>query len=395
MPAPLSGPGLGLQFPQNYYPSQLQNAPQDPSSNRLALAGGDTFNIPAGDFYIELGCYSVLQYLDPVTNVWVMGNTAGWQGGVVFVKSDGFTLRIANLTGCPVGATITQQGGGWVQASTTITAVGNNSTWLPIIGGALAQLGGTMTAVGAGYGLPPLVMIPPPPPAANNANGVGGIAASAYTALGSGTVSGFTFTNQGAGYPTAPTPVIVPSPFDPNLATGITNATVAFSLTNSGALTGALCTNPGNALATATAITLTIAGAGTNATLVPNVLMAMNACSVTGAGSGYGTLQALLTTVGGAPSVGTIAASANNLRLAWRPRPAQVGLTVTAAANGTIGAQNGAIFDGGLFLASTGAAPNYVIISQPLTATTQAYVGATLALTFGAVNDVVTIQPAP
>lgn len=391
----LSGPGLNLPFPQNYYPSQLNNAPQDPSSNRIGLAGGDVFVIPAGDFYIEMGCYCVLQYLDPVTNVWNMGNTAAWQGGIVFIKSDGFTARIANLTGCPVAATIVTQGGGWVQASTTITAVGNNSTWLPIIGGALAQLGGTMTAVGAGYGLPPLVMIAPPAPAANNANGVGGIAASAWTAIGSGTVSGFTFTNQGAGYPSAPIPIIVPSPFDPNLATGITNATVAFSLTNAGQFTGALCTNPGNALATVTAITLTIGGAGTNATLVPNVLMAMNACSVTGVGSGYGTLQALLTTVGGAPSIGTIAASSNNLRLAWRPRPAQVGLTVTAAANGTLAAQNGAIYDGGLFLASTGVSPNFVIVSQPVTASTQAYVGATLAITYGAVNDVVTIQPAP
>lgn len=391
----LSGPGLGLPFPQNYYPSQLQNAPQDPSSNRLALAPGDAFVIPAGNFYIETGCYCVLQYLDPVTNVWNMTNTAGWRSGVEFIKSDGFTVRIANLTGCPVSASIVTQGGGYVQASTTITAVGNTSTWLPIVGGALAQVGGTMTSVGAGYGVPPLVMIAPPPPAANNANGVGGIQASAWTAIGSGTVSGFTFTNQGAGYPSVPTPVIVPSPFDPNLATGITAATVAFSLGATGILTGALCTNNGNALSTVTAITLTVAGAGTNGTLVPNVLMAMNACSVTGAGSGYGTLQALLTTVGGAPSVGTIAASPNSQRLAWRPRPAQVGLTVTAAANGTIAAQNGAIYDGGLFLASTGVSPNFVIVSQPLTATTQAYVGATLAITYGGIADAVVIQPAP
>lgn len=390
----ISGPGLGLPPPQNYYPSMLQGAAQDPSSARLALAAGETFVVPAGEFWVNTGMYCLLQYLDPVTNVWSMGANAAWNGGHQFVVSDGYTTRLANLTGCPVSAVITQQGGGWVQASTTITAVGGNSTWVPIIGGALAVVGATLTSNGAGYGIAPLVMIPPPPPASNNANGVGGIPAAAYAVIASGTVSAISFTNPGAGYPVAPTPVIVPSPFDPNINTGITAATLAFSLTNSGALTGALCTNPGAPLSTITAITLTIAGAGSNATLVPNILATINAATVTGAGSGYGTLQALLTTVGGAPSVGTITNGVDALRLAWRPRPAQVGLTVTAAANGTIAAQNGAIYDGGLFQLSGGVAPNYVILTQPLTATTQAYVGATLSLTYGAIPDIVTIQPA-
>jgi hypothetical protein len=281
-----------------------------------------------------------------------------------------------------------------VQSSTTITAVGSTSTWLPIVGGALALVGGTLTSSGAGYGIAPLVMIPPPPPAANNSNGVGGIPASGYCAIASGTVSGFTLTNKGAGYPSAPTAVIVPSPFDPNLATGITAATLAFSLTNSGAITGVLCTNPGAPLTTSTAITLTIAGAGTNATLAANIMTTMTGASVTGAGTGYGTLQALLTTVGGAPSVGTISSLPDILRLAWRPRPAQVGLTVLAAANGSLAPQDGAIYDGGLFVTSGGVNPNVVILSQPLTATTQAYVSATFALTFGATNDIVSLQPA-
>lgn len=390
----ISGPGVGLPPPQGYYPSQLQNAAQDPSSNRLTLSGGETFVVPAGEFYLNLGSYCVLQYLDPVNNIWHMGSSAGWSGGVRYVFSDGYTTRIANMTGCPVSATIITSGGGWVQSSTTVTAVGNNSTWLPIIGGALALVGGTLTSSGAGYGIAPLVMIPPPPGPSNNANGVGGIQASGYCAISSGTISGFTLTNKGAGYPTAPTAVIVPSPFDPNLTTGITAGTLAFSLTNSGAFTGVLNTNPGAPLATSTAITLTVGGAGSNATLAANVMTTINAATVTGAGSGYGTLQALLTTVGGAPSVSTISGTPDSLYLSWRPRPAQVGLTVSAAANGTIAAQNGAIYDGGLFVTSGGVAPNYVILTQPLTATTQAYVGATISLTFGAINDIVSIQPA-
>src|SRR3979490_1699971 len=102
MPVPLAGPGQGLPFPQNYYPTQLQNAPNDPSSNRLALAPGDSFLLPAGDWGIGMGLYLVLQYLDPVTNVWTIMPGSAWTRGMSFITSDGFTCRIANLTGCVV-----------------------------------------------------------------------------------------------------------------------------------------------------------------------------------------------------------------------------------------------------------------------------------------------------
>lgn len=389
----LSGPGLGLPLPQNLYPSELANSPIDSPSNRVGLAAGDALPIPAGDWLIDTGSYSVIQYLDPVTNTWHMGPTAGWRGGIQFVKSDGFNTRIANLLGCPITATVTTSANGWVQSSTTITAVGGNSTWLPIVGGELTLVGGTLTSNGAGYGIAPIVLIPPPPPAANNANGVGGIQASGYAAIANGTVSGFTFTNPGAGYPSAPTPVVVPSPYDPNLSTGITAATIAFSLAAAGSITGALCTNPGAPLAAPTGITLSIAGTGSNATLSVNVLQTLTAVTVTGAGTGYGTLQALLTTVGGIPlTTGTITNGPDARGLSWRPRPAQVGLTITGAA-GSILAQDGLIYDGGLFL--TASAPNYVLSTQPLTATTQAYVGATITLTMGSRPDIVTLQPGP
>ena len=40
-----------------------------------------------------------------------------------FVVSDGFNVRVANLLGCPVSASVTNYGaGGYVQATTTITA---------------------------------------------------------------------------------------------------------------------------------------------------------------------------------------------------------------------------------------------------------------------------------
>src|ERR1700690_2019749 len=100
MPGNLSGPGIGLPYPQNLYPSELFNAPADASSNRLALAPGDSFVIPAGDWTISLGMYCVLEYLDPVTNVWTMAAGSALNRGAILISTDGFNIRIANLTGC-------------------------------------------------------------------------------------------------------------------------------------------------------------------------------------------------------------------------------------------------------------------------------------------------------
>lgn len=390
----ISGPGLGLPLPQGLYPSYLNNAPTDANSNRIALAPGDTLPVPAGDWLINMGQYCVAQFRDPVTGTWNMGTNAAWQGGNQFVVSDGFNVRVANLLGCPVTASITSYGSNYVQASTTITATPGNSTWVPIIGG---QLTPTIISAGAGYGVAPEVFIPAPAPASNNANGVGGIQASAWANISSGTLtlaSGVSMTNPGAGYSTPFTIALQPSPTDPNLATGITLATVVFSITGSGSLTGALCTNPGAPLSNPNQFTLTATGAGTQASLVGNVLQTVTAASVSGAGTGYGTVSAALTTIGGVPAAGTIVNSPEYLGLAWRPRPAQVALAVTAAANGTLATQVGTIYDGGLFL--TNAAPAFAIATQPTTGGSSfANTAATIALTMGSRPDIVTLQPAP
>mgnify|MGYP001611893250 FL=1 len=64
----IAGPGLGLPLPQQLYPTALYNMPPDAATNRIALAPGDTLPIPAGDWFVNLGQYCVLQFLDPVTN---------------------------------------------------------------------------------------------------------------------------------------------------------------------------------------------------------------------------------------------------------------------------------------------------------------------------------------
>jgi hypothetical protein len=400
MPPFLSGPGVLLPLPQNLYPSALQNAPYDFSNSRQTLPPGAALQVPAGDLYVGLGMYLVLQYLDPITNAWVTTSSGGWESSVAHVTSDGFNLRIANLTGCVVAASINNAGSGYAQATTTITVTsvalqGNSApTFLPIVGGALAQSGGTLAANGAGYGVPPLVFIPGPPPASNNANGVGGIPASGYPVMASGTLAGFTFTNQGAGYPSAPPCVILPSPFDPNFLAGssITLASLVVTLTASGSITGVICTNNGAPLANGSLanITLTVGGAGSAASLVAVVMQTVASATVTGAGVGYSsTVFAGITSVGGVPPAGAITPSPDGGGLAWKPRPLQAGIQVGGTATTTLTAgQAATIFDGGLFEG----VPNVVLL--PLSGTAPSTL-ATLALVMGSRPDIAILQPAP
>lgn len=378
----LAGPGLGLPLPQNLYPSELNNAPYDFATNSICLAPGQNLVIPAGDWFVSMGGYLVFQYKDPVTGLWTMSSGAPYNRGAQFVKSDGFNVRIANLTGCPVGAFIASQGASYVQSTTTVTAVGSTSTWQPIVGGALAFTGGSVASVGAGYGIAPLLIIPMPPNASNNANGVGGIPASGYVGISSGTVvlTGVTFTNPGAGYPTAPANLsLLPVPTDPNLASGITLATAAFSLTNSGQLTAVLCTNNGAPI-TPTAITLTVAGAGVTGTVSAVVMQTITAATVSGAGVGYGAGAPVFAT-GGVPPQGTITNNPDALYLAWFPRP--VNITFGAATS----AAPGTVYDGGLFLAApTAAFPPTLGASGTV---------ATVAFVMGSKPDIAKIQPAP
>ena len=389
MPGNLSGPGVGLPIPQNLYPSQLQNAPTDPSSNRLGLAPGEVFVFPAGDWIVGLGMYCVLQFLDPVSNTWVFGSGSALNRGAILVSADGFTVRVANLTGCVVSASVANAGTGYVQATTTITAVGTFAgaapTLLPIVGGALNISGGTLVANGAGYGVAPMVMIPPPPQAANNANGVGGIQASAIAVIASGTVSSVSITNPGAGYPTAPVAVIVPSPFDPNLSVGITNATVAFTLASAGLIMGAFVTNHGSPLnnGSLASITLTVGGAGNSGSLTANVMQTVVSSSLSTAGVGYTT--AMMTTAGGGPVAGAITNSPEASFLAWLPRPANIvyGASVSVGTPATV-------YDGGLFLS----APTIVQIPTPFPAA-GAFTLATPTNVMGSKNDIVIVQPGP
>lgn len=399
----ISGPGILLEQAQFLYPSALNPAlaPYDVGTPQVCLNAGDELPIRAGNWYISLGIYCVLEWLDPLTQVWQIVATASRTQGPLFIKSDGFNLRVANRLGCPVGAVVTAPGNGsYVQASTTIAVTVPSGvtapTFAPIVGGQLTMTTATIVTAnaGAGYGISPLVIIPPPPPAASNANGVGGLPASGYASIASGTVSGFTFTNPGAGYPSGTTYTVVPlpNPTDPNLATGVTNATLVFSVIASGSLTGVLCTNPGSPIPSGSLanITLTVGGAGANATVSAVMLQTVTAASIVGGSTISGSSFNALTTAGGGYPTSTFTNSPEFLGLKAVPRQAQISLTTGAV--GTVAAQVGTIIDGGLFFS----APSPILQTAMIAAATGSIIGAsTITLTTGSRPDIVWLQPAP
>ena len=368
----ISGPGVGLSLPQNLYPSELYNAPYDWGTNEVLLMPGNAITIPAGDWAIAPGALSVLQFLDPITGVWRMN--AAQRGQTNWVRSDGYTRRIANLTGCPIGAVVAGGGTSFTQATCTVTASVGGSTWQPIVGGSLSV--SSIVNAGKNYGMPPIVAIPEPPSP--------GVAATAYCALTSGTVSSVSLTNFGAGYTAATvTALLLPNPADPN-AGSVTVGSVNFVLANAGAITAVLCTNNGSSLASITAMTLTAAGgSGSGATITPVVMCCVTATSIVAGGVGWGTATAFAkaTTVGGQPvSVSAI----NNPEVeftGYRPRDANITATTNAA--GTITALT--VIDAGLFVGQ----PTAAVQSGGTVPTT----AASITYTMGGSNDVVIMQP--
>lgn len=376
----IAGPGLGLPPPQNLYPSSLSVGapiPYTPGNNLVDLAAGNALPIPAGEYLVGVGAYSFLQYLDPVTGIFRGFNSARVQTEVV--HSDGFTRRVANMTGCPVAAVVTTAGSGYAQGTTTISVNTGNSTWYPIIGGLLTLT--TISVAGGGYTLPPICILPIPGLATNPGLSTvvpGGVQATAVAAISSNTVSTITVTNQGAGYASGFTVTLLPDPTDPNIAT-ITNAVAVFGITGAGTLAAAICTNPGSVL---TGIpTLTVTGAGTSAALTPEWCNTILSTTVTAAGAGYQN-NGLMTTAGGITAATATHTNPSIELNDFIPRQAQAAV----ATGGTLNTVTsiGTIYDSGLFMGT----PVSAIIGGAVTTL------ASITFGLGGKPDRVLMQPA-
>lgn len=364
----LAGPGQGLPFPTSLYPANLQPYGElSPSGNAFTLAPGQQLPVPRGRYWIDLGGYAVLQILDPVTQTWRGLSSA--RTSPVAVDSDGFNLRVANLTGCAVAAIVTNGGSNYVAGSTTVTPASGNSQWVPVIGGRINPTV-SISAPGFGYTVPPLVFFPPPP--------APGVAATGIAVIAGGTVSSITVVNQGAGYPTAPVPMIYPNPTDPAFQSGAitSQATAVTALVGSGTVSAVLCSNPGASFSTVPSLTVAGAGSSAAATIVP--MWTLTGSSITSGGAGY-TTEAMMTTIGGRPSASPAYTNPAVELTGYIPRPAVV--TVGGVTGGTISTV-GSIIDGGLF---TGTPTLFVAGGAPSTA-------ATIGFTLGSTNATVIMQ---
>jgi hypothetical protein len=379
----VAGAGLGLPVGQAIYPTnELPNIPYGTNGNRVSLAPGQSFQIPAGDFFIDLGKYSILEFQDPTETgtwsqsaaVWKPLRTTRWSG---YFRSDGQNYRISNLLGCAVSAYVQQKGSSYTQSSTTVTASTGNSTWSAVVGGGLSAL--TSIAVGAGYGLPPIVYIPPPP-------GPGVQASAVVSTLTNGVVKGFTIINEGAGYTAAPTVTLLPNPYDPNIYnnTAITTATAKFKTVSSGDIRAIFCTNPGAAVANTMTLSIT-STLGSGAVATPNFLETVSKLSVVTAGTGAAAnaiTNAGMTTIGGIPTANT----ASVVTETFLPRPLQATFAITG--NMKIGAAT--IIDGGMFLMTGTAKPEGFLMSYPAAVFTT---NPSITVKLGSANDTIIVQP--
>lgn len=371
----IAGPGEGLNPPQNLYPGNLSIGapnPYTPGNNKVSLAAGDALPIPAGTWIIEPGAYCVLQYLDPITNIWRGFSSARTPFQVV--QSDGFTRRVANLTGCPVAAVVTTIGATYTAATTTVTANTGGSTWQAIIGGLVTLT--TISVAGSGYTIPPLCIMPSGP-APTSAGVPQSVPARAVAAISSGTVSTITVTNQGAGYSAGFTVTLLPDPTDPNIAS-ITNAVAVFGITGAGGVSAVLCTNNGTPVSSAP--TLTISGGDGNAKATAVWMNTATAVTVTAAGAGYAA-DNLLTSSGGITAAVAVNTNPDIELTNYIPRQMQ-GLMATGGTLSTITSLS-TLYDSGLFTGT----PKAVPVGGAVTTV------ASLTLGLGSKPDHVSMQP--
>lgn len=354
-----SGPGLPISLKQLV-------------TNEITLEAGQTALIsPASDYYAALGKYTVLQQQDPITGLW-RGIGGGFvDASVRKILSNGTNYRLANQTGCAVGALLTNKGSGYTSAPAVAASAGS-SVWQAFVGGAV-NTSVTVTNGGAAYTYPPQVIFSAPPYSAQG----GGIQATGHCALTNGAVSSVTVDNQGAGYPSAPTITFVNDPRELSpAASTITagyNAAATCTLTGANTITGLICLDHGTPLTAVPTLSFS-GGGGSSAAATAIMCWSITAFTPT-AGTGF-TGNSLLSGLDAFP---TTAAAYTN--------PAtQSGLVVTRLAqilmpeSGGAPTATGAVFyDGGIYTSTPTAlvTTNGALITQT----------ATFAFTMGGLTD--------
>jgi hypothetical protein len=264
------------------------------TTNVVTLQAGAVYSVPNDWFEVVLGKYTVLQEIDPISGAWRGVGSSQAGATIQRLKGDGNNYRLANQTGCVVGALLTTAGSGYTTAP-TVTATSGGSIWRAIVGGAVGASGSgtapTVTNGGTNYTYPPQILFSAPP--------AGGIQATGYCTLTGPSVTSVTVTDQGAGYTQAPTITFQNDPREGqnNVPLGSGAAAIA-TLTGAGTITGLICLDHG----TPTSIpTLNFSSGAAVATPIMCWSMTAYTVSSTTTGSGYAA-PVIVSAYGGFPS---------------------------------------------------------------------------------------------
>jgi hypothetical protein len=344
--------------------------------NRLSLAAGETWTIaPAGPYWVQPGPYTMLQVFDPILSIWVpFGNAGAWGGtGPIYIESDAVNYRLANLTGQPVGALLTNVGSGYTSAP-AVTISAGNSIWRSIVGGSVATP--TISNAGANYTYAPTVTFSAPP--------AGGVPATGIAVLSGGTLSSITMVNVGAGYTSAPLITITNDPREGvnNVVAGA-GASAITTLTASGKVTAILCVDPGNTGYTSVP-SFTFSGGG-GSSLAATPIMCWTILSFTPGGTNTGWGTTLYPMLSGLDTLGTITITAGSTNPAIQQNLVQTrAAQILGYAATTALANTGSVFiDGGIYTTI----PKSIVIPSVSMFTGSLPAATTIVYSMGGITD--------
>lgn len=331
-------------------------------SFKYTLLAGETMIIPPGTFGVRPGIYSTVQQYNPITTCWENCGDTGTRD-YFYVQSDGVNFRVANQSGCVVGAIVTTAGSAYTSVPTITTSTGG-AVAKAIVGGAISTTV-TVTKGGANYVYPPLVQIAAPPSV--------GLPATATAALTSGAVSSITVTNQGAGYLVAPAVTLLNDPRD----TAGSGATATSALTGSGTVTAVVITDHGSAVTSVPTFTFSSGSAAATAICA----FAITSYGVTTAGAAYsaaaGNVMVQFTPIATAGS--SVLTNPDYQTGLVRMRPCQIA-AVTSGAGAITTTQQ--VIDGGCYEAIPSIHNAGIAASSGIVTT-----AATLAVNVGGISD--------
>lgn len=340
-------------------------------TNVVSLNPGQCWQIPAAGWYqIRSGKYTTLQLFDPILQAWRSPGGGSTSGSVERLKVDGTTnYRLANQTGCAVGALLTAAGSGYVSPPVVTASVGG-SLWRAIVGGAVNTTV-SITNGGTNYTYPPIALFSAPP--------AGGVQATGFATLTGGVVTGVTIVDQGAGYTLPPTITFANDPREGvnNVALGVGAAAIC-TLTGAGTVTAVICIDHGNATTPAgTVPTLAFSGGGgTGAAATAIMCLTMTGYAVTGGGTGYTGPVSVTSAGSGFPATPAAYLNPTTQSQLVKTRPAQI---TAALAAGAITAAGQIVGDAGIFAGS---------VTPMVTGGGLPTGAATLTSTMGGQNDV-------